>query len=547
MIVRRLVAIISVLLCTCALATGGCGTEESSRATTVTASLSEENVSEPVGIATDLVTPTTTSETATIAGAPSTTEPPASTDAALFLACIYDGPHDGLFGYINKAGEWVIQPQFYWAMDFSEGLAAVVLAEGGPLGFVDETGEVVIQPQFCLAPYEFSDGVAVVREPATQDLGYINKAGEFVLEPQTSWCLPFSEGLAAVRLKSQAGVAYIDATGQVVIQTEFWTAEGFSGGLARVQPMRDGPWGYIDKTGSLVIQPQFQFGAHMSGYLPGDFSEGLARVQLAKNGPSGYIDKTGKPVIRPQFFEARNFSEGLAAVQPVEDGLWAYIDPAGGFALQPQFAFATDFSEGVAWVWGPDERGPLLIDKAGEVLSKGEQLDDPEHIWPSSFSNGLAALVETEGGRLWGYMDKTGEVVFRSRVEPEPSTPSSATESPGVAIHPDPDAPAKSLVRNAMTAIEAAFVDLRTFVPTTMTPAVLAAYERETTFIAVADASAATAPTAEQVVGAVNYYGTVSTYAVGTVSQSGTAYGAIVEKGAGEDVTFYVDGVAQDW
>ena len=50
------------------------------------------------------------------------------------------------------------------------------------------------------------------------------------------------------------------------------------------------------------------------------------------------------------------------------------------------------------------------------------------------------------------------------------------------------DAAAKSLVRNAMTAIESAYVDLRTFLPATMTADALKAIEPSITFVSLATA-----------------------------------------------------------
>ncbi len=107
------------------------------------------------------------------------------------------------------------------------------------------------------------------------------------------------------------------------------------------------------------------------------------------------------------------------------------------------------------------------------------------------------------------------------------------------------DAEAKSLVRNAMTVIEAAYVDSRTFDPTAtgMTPADLHAMERPITFALLA--GAATAPSADAEADTVNYTGTASTYSVGTVSASGHSFGVIVDRASG--TTHYVGGVAADW
>jgi type IV pilus assembly protein PilA len=107
------------------------------------------------------------------------------------------------------------------------------------------------------------------------------------------------------------------------------------------------------------------------------------------------------------------------------------------------------------------------------------------------------------------------------------------------------DAAAKSLVRNSMTAIESAYVDLRTFVPATMTAAILSGIEPSITFVELA--TAATAPTALAQNDSVNYTGTTSTYAVGSLSQSGKTFGVEVDKGASGGNQFYINGVSADW
>jgi hypothetical protein len=109
------------------------------------------------------------------------------------------------------------------------------------------------------------------------------------------------------------------------------------------------------------------------------------------------------------------------------------------------------------------------------------------------------------------------------------------------------DAAAKSLVRNAMTAIESGYVDLRTFDPAIMTARFLRQIEPSISFVAKAGDAAATAPTGKAAALTVDYFGTAATYAVGTVSESGRAFGIVVDKRARGGNTFYIDGVAQDW
>ena len=63
------------------------------------------------------------------------------------------------WGYIDKSGKVVIEPQFDSADDFSEGLAKV--KKDGKRGYIDKIGKVVIEPQFDEV-WDFSEGLATV-------------------------------------------------------------------------------------------------------------------------------------------------------------------------------------------------------------------------------------------------------------------------------------------------------------------------------------------------------------------------------------------------
>jgi len=107
------------------------------------------------------------------------------------------------------------------------------------------------------------------------------------------------------------------------------------------------------------------------------------------------------------------------------------------------------------------------------------------------------------------------------------------------------DAAAKSLVRNAMTAVESAYVDTRDF--TEVDADMLAAIEPSITFNVV-EANAATAPESQAEDNAVDVALTgTNTYEVGTVSASGKTFGVSVNKGDGGGNTFYVDGEEKTW
>ena len=105
-------------------------------------------------------------------------------------------------GYADLSGKIVIRPQFNWAHDFSDGLAAVQTGVSGKFGYIDTTGVVVIKPQFDRV-HKFMRGIARVEigrnvglgPPCPVDMyclhrfiwdaeiGYIDKTGAYIWKP----------------------------------------------------------------------------------------------------------------------------------------------------------------------------------------------------------------------------------------------------------------------------------------------------------------------------------------------------------------------------
>ncbi|MEW6025904.1 MAG: WG repeat-containing protein [Planctomycetota bacterium] len=328
---------------------------------------------------------------------------------------------DGNYGYIDKIGNIVINPQFKYVFidpqleyggDFSEGLALVWLRNSNESGYIDKTGKFVIEPKFRSYVGNFSEGLAI----ASPDIGYVHKAdnssvnvdfiklgfidknGKFAIEPRFNHMLSnkifpihsFSEGLAAVQIKGKESEkyfiwGYIDKTGQFVIEPQFDIVDDFSEGLASVQ--LNGRWGYINKTGRFVIEPQFE---HASS-----FSEGLGEVTI--NGKSGYIDKTGRFVIEPQFEDASNFSDGLSAVEI--GGKWGYIDKTGKIVIKTQFDYALGFHNGLAKVYIGDYKDNKwgYINKVEKFVWKSDALRKAEWLIIGGVILVLAILVLVVG------------------------------------------------------------------------------------------------------------------------------------------------------
>lgn len=127
------------------------------------------------------------------------------------------------YGYIDCDGQLTIPLQFDAAGSFREGLAAVKVKDRW--GFIDKTGKLVIQPQFLNRlsgpPWKpgfspligFHEGLAVVGTETGN--AYINRTGETVIPPAFLWYGSFSDGLASV-FDGRQTVGYIDKQGKYV-------------------------------------------------------------------------------------------------------------------------------------------------------------------------------------------------------------------------------------------------------------------------------------------------------------------------------------------
>ena len=270
----------------------------------------------------------------------------------------------GKWGFIDKTGVIVVQPQFRWAGDFAYGLAPVAIGDDLPEeGYVDSSGKAVIGAVLDAA-LQFSEGLGLV---ANHDgWGFMDTTGRYVIPPQYDDAHGFSEGLAAVKTKK--GWGFIDQSGKFVIEPQYADAGDFGDGLAPVGE-KDG-WEFIDNQGRVVIPPQ-------PSWHPDAFTEGLAPVWVPVDGPSGglygYIDKTGQFVLPAKWGRALHFSGGLAPARAEDDpttgelGKWGFIDISGHWVVEPQFYGLGEIHGGLAYTETADGKMGY-VDATGKVI-----------------------------------------------------------------------------------------------------------------------------------------------------------------------------------
>jgi hypothetical protein len=208
---------------------------------------------------------------------------------------------DGKFGYINRKGEWVIEPRFDFARSFSEHRAAVRI--GKDWGYIDTQGFLLPGgARFGMAG-PFREGLAAVRMGGR--VGYLKKSGDFAIEPRYCDGRDFSNGLAKVRLRPLGKMHYIRRDGTLAFEHGYDSCGDFNEGVTWVET--DAGYGYINTQGAMVIKPRFGWAS--------SFHNGLAAV----GGPSdmdpeylAYIDTRGQYVWGP----CRQSTDGVQKENP---------------------------------------------------------------------------------------------------------------------------------------------------------------------------------------------------------------------------------------
>lgn len=305
---------------------------------------------------------------------------------------------NGLFGYIDCSGKFVIAPQFASARAFSDGIASV--REGtypqaaGKALWIDHTGRVLYSGQSRDFLADFHEGLLLQADGRNGwQPGYIDKNFRWVIPSQALFRSSFHEGFAVFGVGDPASrrFGYIDASGKVVIPAEYDRAADFSEGLAGVCSWKsdtaspddsssdDKIWrcGFVEPTGRVAIPLTFK--------SVSPFSNGRALAEQ-QDGKRAILDKTGRVIRVVSSLEVPGqFHEGLAIAR--KGGVIGFIDAQGDWAIPARFAGTWDFSHGMALVQFSDKEYGY-IDKRGKVIWQAKTTVSPMVFIPSTFAAG---------------------------------------------------------------------------------------------------------------------------------------------------------------
>lgn len=362
------------------------------------------------------------------------------------LACVSErGPFD--YGYIDQTGKLVIPYRFFAAGPFREGRALVkvereriAISKHGErvrygVGFIDRKGEWLIEPTLEHAE-EFAEERAVFGKGELR--GYIDLEGKVVVEPRYRHALAFVDGLALVAEHDQyeqGGFGFIDRTGVVAIPLRLECAGTFHKGFAVAS--KKGKWGFLDRKGSFLFEPRFD----QCQYLVDDRAaarigskwgvvDGRGEVIIPftheRIGPQGmwfmagteksttvYDARSGERLFRVPYSTLGEPRDGMVSFASSYEGPFGYLDLTGKVQIPARFSYAAPFSKGLAIVEDEDGRWGI-IDETG-AMKKPFSF----RLFPSAGASHFAenGLAYVESSLSFGLVDREGRLVFPPELE----------------------------------------------------------------------------------------------------------------------------------
>jgi len=268
------------------------------------------------------------------------------------------------WGYINKQGNWIIEPQFDKCLPFHEGVAAVL--KNNKLGYIDTVGNWIIEPfldynketasdfEWTTISHNHNCSEGIIACKINDKWGYKTIGGQNLTSFDYTFVSKFHEGIGIVFKNALKGI--IDKNGKSILNCEW---EGITIGYKEKWIIAFDGMNYhlYDFQGEKIIETAI---GKVKYFINGCIS-------VKKNGQWGMINQKGKTIIDYQYDDMLYFMEDLIAVKKGDK--WGYIDLNNEVVLPFIYDFADNFKYNHAAV--KKDGLYFYINKKGVQISKG--------------------------------------------------------------------------------------------------------------------------------------------------------------------------------
>ena len=164
---------------------------------------------------------------------------------------------NGYVGYINTKGDFVIKPEFEYALPFHHGVAKVW--KDGKVYLINQKGKIFFDHNYLFIKYAVRDSFEpfflVTTYGFPRKMGVIDKNGKLLVDTIYNNIQPFCEGLAVIQKGNETGV--VNLQGKIIVPFGKYSQIGnFNSSRANVvsSEWEENTVGAIDKLGNLVFK-----------------------------------------------------------------------------------------------------------------------------------------------------------------------------------------------------------------------------------------------------------------------------------------------------
>ncbi|MFV0541489.1 MAG: WG repeat-containing protein [Aestuariibaculum sp.] len=333
-----------------------------------------------------------------------------------------DALENGKWGYINLKNEWLIKPQFDHATtrvyNFSEGMAKVCLREQeNGCGYINEDGVLVIPQIYDRYSGDFHYGLAKI--VINNKLAFINKAGKLAFPSNWEYqsTANYKNGVINVHNQCKTYDDYsicnhylINTKGKNILPKNCILERDVSkDNYAIIRDTISKKEGVINNNGNIIVPIEYE--------EIGNFGYPFDWIPVSNRNNDGYMltgfyDRSGKKITECKYREAGLYSYGEDVFICIErqngQGRGA-LDKNGKEVIPPDYG-RVDLSEDVFKVDNSVYTyiGQSIKPACGYFNKDGSSLIPMQYTSCSSFSNGLAVVLDNEG---WKIINKQNEIV----------------------------------------------------------------------------------------------------------------------------------------
>ena len=335
-------------------------------------------------------------------------------------ACIFTGtmtssnlPKDGLYGYIDSDGKEIIPLIYEKARDFNNnGLASV--CKNGKYGIIDTDGNTVVDFTYDYIDYSEANhlfrafnGTLTLpfKHPSSGTYHILDDDG---IEKWNKKCdgLDMCDGYIKIKKNDKYAVYSLD--GKKRTDYVFKSLDNLSDSLICFQKSGGKKYGYIDINGKVIIKPQYD-----KAY---PFVDGRA---LVKNAETYYIiDKSGNTTktlkadyIDPQYDSGYTYAfEGALDGSSPKEGKYYLMDIDGNYISRGYFGDKDRRRVSDGYWCVKEGKTWYALDMNGNEVFSVPDCESLTHCKSGRYiakKNGLAALLDENGVNLTDYVWET--------------------------------------------------------------------------------------------------------------------------------------------